>query len=273
VAVYTSSEFKNLLSRLNIESTFKKLFRDLVDSVSAITEVTTAGVVEASKAVVVSADKDIGDFRNLDAVNIDAGSSGAVGSIDIFPSTASKGKVTIACADQDGNTTVSATVLGMGQATAINVPDPGVATAYVMLSNSANDRSAVTATNAELSILSGVTATKDEINMAADRNIRTQTLTVTGPITEFVQSIELDHTTVAIAATIASAYYRGLLVIKSITEPGAGQDHTVTIAAGTFNGTNKIATFADINDTLVVYFDSAGNGTILANIGSVTLSG
>jgi hypothetical protein len=61
-------------------------------------------------------------------------------------------------------------------------------------------------------------------------------------------------------------------MVKSITEPGSGQDHTVTITNGTWNG-NKSATFADINDTLVVYFDSAGNGTVVANVGSVALSG
>ena len=182
MAVYSSTDLLDILRRVNLPETIKKIFRDIIDSVS--------------------------------------------GGIDTTSSTAELNILT-----------------------------------------------GVTSSAAELNILDGVTATKDEINMAADRNIRTQTLTVSGPITEFVQSVELDHTTVAIAATIASAYYRGLLVIKSITEPGAGQDHTVTIAAGTFNGTNKIATFADINDTLVVYFDSAGNGTILANIGSVALSG
>jgi len=117
------------------------------------TDITTPGVVEASKAVVVSADKDAGDFRNLGCVNLDAGASGAAGSVDVFPTTATSGKLVIACADQDADTAVTVTALGMGQATAVNIPDPGAATGYVVLSSQANDQSIVTATNAQLSSL------------------------------------------------------------------------------------------------------------------------
>jgi hypothetical protein len=59
----------------------------------------TPGTVAASKAVVVNSSKDAGDFRNLDAVNIDAGASGTAGTVDVFPSTASKGKIVVQCAD------------------------------------------------------------------------------------------------------------------------------------------------------------------------------
>lgn len=101
------------------------------------TQTVTAGVVTASKAVIVDANKDVGDFRNLDAVNIDAGSSGVAGTVDIFPSTASKGKLTIAVGDQTGDTTVSLSVLEMGQATTIAIPDPGAASGYVAMSSAA----------------------------------------------------------------------------------------------------------------------------------------
>ena len=53
------------------------------------------------------ANKDVGDFRNLDAVNLDAGASGTAGTVDVFPTTASKGKLAISCTDQTGDTTVS----------------------------------------------------------------------------------------------------------------------------------------------------------------------
>lgn len=94
----------------------------------------TAGTVAASKVVQVDANKDIGDFRNLDAVNIDAGASGTAGSVDVFPTTASKGKLTITCTDQTGNTTVGLVAGAMGQGTTITIPDPGAATANVLLS-------------------------------------------------------------------------------------------------------------------------------------------
>ena len=48
--------------------------------------------------------------------------------------------------------------------------------------------------------------------------------------------------------------------------------HTVTLSAGTFDGTNNIATLNAPGETLHVWFDSAGAGTIIANVGSVGLS-
>lgn len=126
---------------------------------------------------------------------------------------------------------------------------------------------------ADLTKLAAVDATAAEINNAADVSARVQALTTSGAITAGMQMVTLDHTTVAIAATIANANaHQGLFVVKATTEPGAGQDHTVTLTAGTWNGTNNVATFADINDALVVYFDASGNGTIVANVGSVALS-
>lgn len=91
-----------------------------------------AGTVTASKAVVVDGSKDVGDFRNVDVVNLDAGKSGTAGTIDIFPSTASKGKLIISCADQTGDTAVTINTNAMGQATQVNVGDPGGASSYVV---------------------------------------------------------------------------------------------------------------------------------------------
>lgn len=93
----------------------------------------TAGTVTASKAAVVDSNKDIGDFRNVDAVNIDAGASGTAGSVDVFPATASKGKLAITCTNQTGDTTVGLVAGAMGQATTVTIPDPLAAAANVML--------------------------------------------------------------------------------------------------------------------------------------------
>lgn len=96
-----------------------------------------AGTVEASKAVVVDANKDIGDFRNLDVVNLDAGASGVAGSVDIFPTTASKGKLTLTKSDNTNNDTTTINVAAHGQATTITVPDGGQAAASVVLTEGA----------------------------------------------------------------------------------------------------------------------------------------
>lgn len=87
-------------------------------------------------------------------------------------------------------------------------------------------------------------------------------------------AIYLNNASATIAATIADASTHAgrLFIVKSGLEPAGGQNHTVTIATGTWDGTNKIATFADINDALHVYFDTQGNGSIVLNTGSVALS-
>lgn len=92
----------------------------------------TAGTVKASKAVVVDANKDIGDFRNVDVVNLDAGASGTAGSVDIFPATAAKGKVAITAADNTGDTTTGIAVAAQAGARTLTVPDPGASASFVM---------------------------------------------------------------------------------------------------------------------------------------------
>lgn len=99
---------------------------------SALTGV-TAGTVTASKAVVVDANKDIGDFRNLDAVNIDAGASGTAGTVDVFPTTASTGKLAISATDNAGNTTTTVTNDSQAGARTYAIPDAGASADFDML--------------------------------------------------------------------------------------------------------------------------------------------
>jgi len=63
-------------------------------------------------------------FSTIVATDVDAGASGTAGTVDVFPATASKGKLQITCTDQTGNTTVTLTAGAMGQATTITVRDP-----------------------------------------------------------------------------------------------------------------------------------------------------
>jgi hypothetical protein len=87
-----------------------------------------------------------------------------------------------------------------------------------------------------------------------------------------VQSVELNHASVVVAATIAdAANHQGLFVVKDTSATGT-ELHTLTLTAGTFNGTNNVATFNARDECLVVYFDSAGRGQVIANVGSVALS-
>jgi len=126
---------------------------DAVAALSAAQEAligATAGVVTASTAVIVDANKDAGDFRNLDCVNLDAGASGTVGTVDVFPATAARGKLIIAAVNNDADTNVTLSNAAMGQASVLSFPDPGAATANVLLTDAANDGVVVSATAAEI---------------------------------------------------------------------------------------------------------------------------
>ena len=97
-------------------------------------------------------------------------------------------------------------------------------------------------------------------------------LLVSGAVTDRVQSIELNHDTVIIAATIADATaHQGFLIVKNTSASGTAA-HTLTLTGGTFNGTATIATLNAPNEALAVYIDSAGDGTIIENVGTVALS-
>lgn len=97
-------------------------------------------------------------------------------------------------------------------------------------------------------------------------------LLVTGAATPGVSSVELNHISTIIAATIAdSKAHQGLFVVKDTSASGTAA-HTLTLTVGTFDGTNNVATLNASNEALVVWFDSNGDGTIVENVGAVALS-
>jgi hypothetical protein len=117
-----------------------------------------------------------------------------------------------------------------------------------------------------------VGATAAEINNAADVSARVQELTVSGAVTAGIQSVELNHASVAVVTTIASAVnHQGLFIVKDTSASGTAA-HTLTLTAGTFDGTNNVVTLNAANESIAIYFDSAGDGTIIENVGSVAIS-
>lgn len=123
------TEVKDILEGDIASTTLTVGSTEISEAEIGVINAVTAGTVAASKAVVVDANKDAGDFRNLDCVNLDAGASGTAGSLDVFPSTASKGKLTIAAADSTGDTTTTVTNAAMAAARTITIPEPGVSAA------------------------------------------------------------------------------------------------------------------------------------------------
>lgn len=105
---------------------------DISGSELTVLDGVTAGTVTASKAVVVDASKDISAFRNVTATNYDAGASGTAGTVDIFPTTASKGKIQIAAADSAGDTTTTITNASQAAARTYTIVDAGTNANFVM---------------------------------------------------------------------------------------------------------------------------------------------
>ena len=266
----------------------------------------TAGMVTASKGLVVDASKDISALNDVGLVNLDAGSSGVAGSVDVFPTTAASGKTTITSTDNAGDTTTDVVVAAQAGARTITIPDGGNATSFI-------PQSTLALSLAEVDVLDGATAgaqvaskvvvadanintgiskvtelhigatgsevqvnaTPAEIDKAADLSTQIQTIVTSGAqtVTAGVQALYLNEDTTAINATIATAVaHQGLFLVKSGLEPAGANDHILTLTIGTFNGTNNVATFADIDDSLLIYFDAAGAGTVLVNTGTVVLS-
>lgn len=101
-----------------------------------------------------------------------------------------------------------------------------------------------------------------------------QTLTASGAVTSGIQYLNLNHASVVIAATVASAVnHAGIFVITDTSASGTAA-HTVTLTAGTFNAAgNTVATLNAPGEQLVTLFSTAGVGVTLENTGSVALSG
>ena len=85
-----------------------------------------------------------------------------------------------------------------------------------------------------------------------------------------VSCVALNNVT-KLVMTVAAPEPGWLLVIYQKDAGTAA--HTVTLTAGTFNGTNKIATFNAQNKGLVLLGVSATRFLIVANVGTVTFSG
>jgi hypothetical protein len=118
-------------------------------------------------------------------------------------------------------------------------------------------------------IPSGLGATQAEIDKAADVSSFVQELTASGAVAATTRVLELNHISVAIAATW-TVVPNTLFIVKDTSASGTAA-HTLTLTGGTFNGTNTVATLNARDDFLMVWFDSAGRGSVIVNT-SVVLS-
>ena len=132
-------------------------------------------------------------------------------------------------------------------------------------------------TNAKAQQLAAVSATAStaaEIDKACDASvIAPVAITATAAISSTARCIKIAHNSTPADVTGPSgvALAGQTMFITNVSASGTAA-HTVTLSAGTFDGTNNKATLNAPAETLHVWFDSAGDGVVIANVGSVALS-
>jgi len=222
----------------------------------------TAGTVTASKALVVDNSKDLGDLRNLDAVNIDAGASGTAGTVDVFPTTASKGKLSVTCQDQTGDTTVTLDIDEMGQATTVNIPDPG-ASAADLLHNlggqtvAAGNTMTAGAAAAAVAMRFGASATEGLEVKVIDETV------------ELTNAVETDLTSTLPAGAVVLCAQVNLEA--AITGDGTGDDGLVKIGLGITADPDQYGKTADLAQNTKI--DTIPDWAVIAAEETVTIKG
>lgn len=155
--------------------------------------------------------------------DLDCGASGTAGTLDIFPSTASKGKLAVSVTDQTGNTTVGLVVGAMADARTITLRDPGAAASILTTTDATAAATAATAV---------------EITRSCDVSARIVSLAATTlAVSEATHSdkvIVLNHTGASSTATLPAA---------------TGSGTRVTFIVGAVNTSNHIITVTG-DDTL-----------------------
>lgn len=230
---------------------------------------------------------------------VDIGKSGTAGSLDIFPATASKGKLTIACTNQTGDTTVTLNANAMGQATTLNIADPGIAASYLLQSTAA-------ITVAEANVLDGATAGTQVASKAvvADANVNigstkitalyigtsgseTQVTSTAAELNRLDDSAEIETITAGAVSTtkfnsklelvgagaVTLDVCPATMVGKIKTIRMSVDNGDVTLALTNVQGGTQAttATFDAVGEELILVGSSGGKWTVIKEFG-VTLS-
>ena len=204
----------------------------------------TPGTVTLSKALVVNANKDLGDFRNLDAINIDAGSSGVVGTVDIFPTTAANGKLIISATNNGGARDVTLTNAAHGQATTVTIPDTGLATSYV-----AQSTAALTAVEVDVldAVTPGTAASEKALVLGSSGEIATiTTATITTGNIVTVNATNIDAGASGVVGTVDIFPTTAANGKFELTCTNQGSDITSILDLGAQSQANTI-TIPDVN--------------------------
>lgn len=202
--------------------------------------IATDTIAEETSAAGVTVDGVLLKDANVTCTNVDAGASGTAGTVDVFPTTASKGKLAITCTDQTGNTTVTLTAGAMGQATAITIPDPGGASASVVLTAGAQTVAGVKTFSNGIAFGAGATLDADSGTVTLSSNA--------GTVSKMAGVITTESLSTAAGASQA-------LVITNTTV-AATDIVLVTRSGGTSTGGTPIIKAVPTSNTITITLDN-----------------
>lgn len=192
---------------------------------------------------------------------IDAGASGSAGSVDIFPATASKGKIAITATNNAGNTTTSITNAAQSGARTYTIPDAGTSASFVMTegAQTINGTKTFSAIDADGGAIDGTPIGANAAAAGAFTTITGTSSATLGAVGGALGSVVLKGTTSGTVTATTDATATKLTVDKPIEAALNGTVGATTPAAGAF--------------TTITGTSSATLGAVGGALGSVVLKG
>ena len=168
--------------------------------------------------------------------NIQAGSSGHGGTLASYPGTAAKGSFVVQAVANTGNTTTTLKNDAMGQATAVNVPDPANAVGQLLIGATATPF-----TSGHLIQANGTVGVTSDSGIVAANVVVQSGL---NGFTKLINSIALTHTNLAAAAIVpiitaatgSAQYQLSNIFLNGVTGTnfsGGGGDRNLNLTDGT----------------------------------------
>lgn len=188
------------------------------------------------------------------ATNFDAGASGTAGTVDIFPSTAAKGKIQIAAANSAGDTTTTITNASQAGARTYTIPDAGASASFVMTAG-AQTVAGVKTFSSDVTLGTGVTLDLDSATVTLSSNAAT--------ITKYAVQVTSEALTTAAGASQA--------FVLTLTGATATMLPFITKAGGTNTRKNyQLEAVMTTNTCTVTLYNTeptnAINGTVIFNL-------
>lgn len=232
----TAANGKMILAAVNAGGAFNTTISNKTMGQSSVVSIPDPGAATADFVLTEGTQTVNGTktITTLNTTNLDVGASGTAGSVDVFPTTASKGKLTLVAADSAGNTTTTITNASQATTRSYTIPDAG-----------ANGKFALAGGNAAVT-LSGTGGTSTGTMTTLSAQVTSASITTAGGATH-----------------VATITYTGIASTDIVL---------ITKAGGSNSGTENYSYKAVCTtDTITVTLSNhtaatALNGTVIFNI-------